>query len=88
MYAIFKMDMEDLKNADEIFKPFQNLFQAKQNEVLKFYKELIDIDVDFDCPFAEDRSTKFLFQSMCMSLDDINLLYDFFKQSIDEFSTS
>jgi len=30
MGAIFRMDYEELKNSDEVFKSFHNLFLAKQ----------------------------------------------------------
>jgi len=46
------------------------------------------VDINFDNPLAADKEVKFLFQSMALTLQDINILYEFFKSSLDQFTTS
>lgn len=39
-------------------------------------------------PIEEDRKAKYQYHSVILSLADINILYDFFKDYTDQFTTS
>lgn len=55
-----------------------------------FYKELIDIPdvkaLSLDAIFEEHSSAKFQHHCMCLTLQDIQLLYKFFREYKNEFS--
>ncbi len=56
--------------------------------VFKYYQHLLDISMPILNPLEEDRKAKYQYHSMILSLADINILYDFFKDYTDLFTTS
>jgi hypothetical protein len=64
---------------------------SKREAVKRFYKDLLDIDMTLllpDNPINEDIQSKFNCHSMCLTLEDINSIYGFFKDHFEEFTTS
>lgn len=55
---------------------------------MKYLKDVVTFDYQMLDPIKEDEHEKFLFHSMMLNLDDVNTLYEFFKDYMDEFTTS
>lgn len=60
----------------------------KRDQIMKFYKQLLDFNIHFSDPINEDKCTKFVAHSMVVSLNDVNTIYEFFKDYMEEFTTS
>lgn len=53
---------------------------------MKYLKDLVSFDcIEID-PMVEDAKDKFNFHSMILNLEDVNVLYDFFKDFQEEFA--
>jgi hypothetical protein len=77
---LFRMD--DVLFDDELFKPFNRIFERKLQRVAEFYRELIDI------PKTEAVPAKFQHHSMCLTAEAVGLIFDFFKKNIEKFGAS
>jgi phosphoribosyl-dephospho-CoA transferase len=62
--------------------------KKKKGELSKYLKELVTFDINLGEPIKDDEQKKFVFHSMILNLDDVNTLYDFFKDFLEEFTTS
>jgi hypothetical protein len=61
----------------------------KKGDITKYLWDLVTFDSQISSdPVKEDEKQKFLFHSMILNLDDVNTLYEFFKDYIEEFTTS
>ena len=86
MEKIFKL--EEVISTDDIFSCFQKLARRRRDHVLRFYQSLLDIQSTVHDPIKENKKQKFVFHSMILTLQDVNTLYSFFKDHVEEFSTS
>ncbi len=80
--------MEDFTCNEEVFKDFYNMQARLKPRILAYLKEVVTFDYHVGDPIKEDEKQKFLFQSMIMNLEDVKVLYDFFKDYMEEFTTS
>lgn len=86
---IFSLDESPYE--DEFLQPLNALFAKKQDKIIAFYKEVIDIPelVDVDKMFKEaDSQEDFSSGCLCLSLNDIRFLYDFMLNFRDLFTDS
>eukprot|EP00347_Sterkiella_histriomuscorum_P018883 403343810 len=86
MQKYFKF--EELQCHDEAFNIFKHNQNKKKDQIIMFYQSLLDVNVDSIDPIHEDKKQKFSFHSMILNLSDVNVLYEFFKDYMDEFTTS
>jgi hypothetical protein len=77
---IFRLD--DINFEDEVLHPFNKLYDKKRQKIHDFYKELIEI------PKFESEKPKFMHHSMCLTVEAVNHLFEFFKKNINKFTTS
>jgi hypothetical protein len=84
MQKIFKY--EEIVYSDDIFVCFQHLAKRRRDHVHKFYNTLLDITTEQAEPIKEDKTQKFVFHSMILSLQDVNILYNFFKDHTEDFT--
>lgn len=53
---------------------------------MKYLKDLVSFEcIEID-PMQEDAKDKFNFHSMILNLEDVNVLYDFFKDFQEDFA--
>lgn len=62
--------------------------QRKKGEIAKYLKNLVAFEYDEGDPIKDDEKQKFIFHSMILNLEDVNVLYDFFKDFQEEFAPS
>ena len=79
---------EDLKCNEEIFNRYYNLFRKRKGDVIKYLRDLVSFDYSSGNPIKDDEKQRYVFQSMLLNLEDIQTIYDFFKDFQDEFTTS
>lgn len=84
MTRIFKF--EDLACNEEVFKKVYQLAARKKGEIMKYLKDLVLFEYNDPEPIKEDYKEKFVFHSMILNLEDVNVLYDFFKDFQDQFA--
>jgi hypothetical protein len=77
---LFRLDEIVFEN--EVMLPFNKLFEKKKSKIIDFYRELIEV------PKCEVTPSKFQHHSMCLTLDAVNFIFEFFKKYIDKFTTS
>jgi hypothetical protein len=53
--------------------------QRKKGDIMKYLKDLVSFEYNEIDPIQEDSKEKFVFHSMILNLEDVNVLYDFFK---------
>lgn len=58
----------------------------KKGEIMKYLKDLVSFEYNEVDPIQQDSKEKFIFHSMILNLEDVNVLYDFFKDFQEEFA--
>ena len=86
MNKVFRF--EDFQCHDEIFKKFITFAKKKRSEISRYLKDLVTFDMEVGDPIKDEESQRFVAHSMILNLDDVNTLYDFFKDFMEEFTTS
>jgi hypothetical protein len=77
---IFRLD--EIGFEDEVLQPFNKLFEKKKQKITDFYRELIEI------PEFESEKPKYIHHSMCLTVDAVNHIFEFFKKNLNKFTTS
>jgi hypothetical protein len=86
MVKIFKF--EEIRASDDMFSKLANLGSKRKEQITKFFNELVDTNMNIEDPIADDSKSQFVFHSMILNLDDVNTIYQFYKDHIDDFTTS
>lgn len=87
---IFQMD-EQIFTQDVLY-PLKKLYQTKKEKIRMAYMELLDIpnlkEMTVEALFEDRAKSKYHHDSMCLTLNHIKVLYKFFKDNIDKFTSS
>lgn len=86
MVSIFRFD--DLVCNEEIFSKYFHLQRKRKADVTKYFRDMVSFEYDPGHPIKDDEKQKYVFHSMILNLEEVQTIYDFFKDFIDEFTTS
>ena len=79
---IFRLDPTPF--ADEALVVLNKIYDIKVERVKNFFNELIELpeqsDLSIDDVFEEQQNQKYIQNSMCLSLKNIQFLYEFFTK--------
>jgi hypothetical protein len=79
---------EDLGCNREIFECFFAMQGKLKQRIGSYLKELVTFQHEVGDPIGEEEQQKFVFHSMALNLEDVRVLYDFFKDYMEEFGPS